>query len=256
MSNEVLTEVLDGGVFVITINRPEARNAVNMAVTLAVAAAIDELERRDDLRVGVLTGAGGTFCAGADLKALAATGVRPRIEGRGLAGLTEAPPKKPLIAAVEGYALGGGFEIALACDLVVAAETAQFGLPETKRGLIASAGGVMRLPRQMPWRVAAELVLTGDMLTPARAYAFGLINQVTPQGGALEGALQFARKICANGPLAVMASKRIMSESADWLSTEMFARQAPIVDAVFKSEDAHEGATAFAEKRAPAWKGR
>ena len=167
MTDEVLTETRDG-VLVITINRPEAKNAVNAAVAAGVAAALDELDDSEDLRVGVLTGAGGTFCAGMDLKAFL-TGESPIVEGRGLAGLTQQQPRKPLVAAVEGWALAGGFEIMLACDLVVAAETARFGVPEVKRGLIAGAGAALRLPERVPMPIALELLLTGDPIDAARA---------------------------------------------------------------------------------------
>jgi enoyl-CoA hydratase len=177
MSNEVLTETRDG-VLIITLNRPDAKNAANKALSEGVAAALDRLDGEDDLRVGIITGAGGTFCSGMDLKAFL-TGELPFVAGRGFAGLTEAPPKKPLIAAVNGYALAGGFEIMLACDLVVANEDAKFGIPEAKRGLAAAAGGLVRLPRQIPPRLAMELALTGDFITAGRAYEMGLINRVT-----------------------------------------------------------------------------
>jgi len=159
MANEVLVEHIDG-IVVITINRPEVRNAVNRAVSLAVCAAVDEMDRRADLRIGILTGAGQTFCAGMDLKAFL-RGEITRVEGRGILGIAQTPPEKPLIAAVEGYALAGGFEVVLACDLVVAARNAQFGLPEVKRGLAAAAGGLLRLPRLIPQRIAMEAALTG-----------------------------------------------------------------------------------------------
>lgn len=254
MNDEVIVEFADG-VQIITINRPQARNAATLAVAQGIAAALDELDRRDDLRVAIITGAGGSFCAGMDLKGYL-RGEVPRITGRGFAGITEAPPKKPLIAAVEGYALAGGFEIVLACDLAVAAENSQFGLPEVKRGLTAAAGGLMRLPRQMPFRIAMEYALTGDLMPAARAYEFGLINRLVAPGKALEEALKLARSIAANGPLALMASKRVMIESQDWSTIQMFARQRPITDPVFKSADAMEGASAFAEKRKPVWQGK
>lgn len=243
------------GTLVITIERPEARNAINKAVAEAVAAALDALEERSDLVVGVLTGAGGMFSAGMDLKA-AMRGERPVVEGRGLAGLTEAPPSKPLIAAVEGWALGGGCELALACDLVVAAEGARFGLPEVKRGLLAAGGGLFRLPNRIPYQVAMEIALTGDPVSARRGYEVGLVNRLAADGAALDEALALAASIAVNAPLAVTASKRIVAESRDWPSTEAFARQRPIAEAVRSSEDAEEGPRAFAEKRAPQWKGR
>jgi enoyl-CoA hydratase len=198
MAEEVLTERRDN-VLLVTINRPEAKNAVNEAVAQGVAAAMDELDGDDDLRVGVITGAGGTFCAGMDLKAFLA-GEVPVVEGRGLAGLTERPPRKPLIAAVEGWALAGGFEVALACDLVVAAETARFGVPEVKRGLVAAAGAALRLPSLIPQPIALELLLTGDPIDAERASGLGLVNRVVPEGTALDGALELAATIAANGP--------------------------------------------------------
>jgi enoyl-CoA hydratase len=253
-SDEVLLESSDG-ILTITINRPQARNAVTLAVARAIAAAVDELDDREDLRIGILTGAGGSFCAGMDLKGFL-RGERPSIEGRGFGGLTMRPPKKPLIAAVEGYALAGGFELVLACDLVVAAENAQFGVPEVKRGLAATAGGLVRLPRQLPCRVAMELALTGDMFPAARALSYGLINQVTAPGQALQGARELARRIVANGPLAVAASKRVIAESQGWPAGEIWSRQAELTEHVFTSADAREGSAAFAEKRAPVWQGR
>lgn len=253
-TNDVLV-IYEPGVAVITINRPQARNAVTRAVSESVAAALDELDRRDDLRVGIITGAGGNFCAGMDLKAFL-RGERPSIAGRGFAGLTEAPPRKPLIAAVEGYALAGGCEVVLACDLVVAGRTAQFGIPEVKRGLAAAAGGLLRLPHRIPPQIAMELALTGDMLTAQRGYELGLVNRLAEDGHALEEALALAGKISANGPLAVMASKRVIREHEQWPEPERFVRQREIIDPVFSSEDAKEGARAFAEKRRPNWTGR
>jgi enoyl-CoA hydratase len=253
MSDEVLVERRDQ-VLVITINRPKARNAVNLAAAEAIAAAIDELDGNRELTLGVITGAGGSFCSGMDLKGFL-TGERPSLPGRGFAGLTQAPPKKPLIAAVEGYALAGGCEIVLACDLVVAAESAKFGIPEVKRGLVAAAGGLMRLPRRVPPQIAMELALTGDFLDAADAHRYGLVNRLTPTGGALDAALGLAAKISANGPLAVRLSKQIIVESADWSSADMWDQQAEIIEPVFSSADAREGAQAFAEKRAPVWTG-
>jgi enoyl-CoA hydratase len=252
--DEVLVERRDG-VQVITINRPEAKNALNRAVAERVAAAVDELDADDELRVGVLTGAGGTFSAGMDLKAFL-RGETPAIEGRGLCGITQTPPRKPLIGAVEGWALAGGFELLLACDLVVAAETARFGVPEVKRSLVAAGGAALQLPRRVPFNLALEMLLTGDPLGATRAAEVGLVNRLTPEGGALEGALALAATIAANGPLALAATKAIARGSADWTSAEGWTRQAELVAPVFASEDAREGSTAFAEKRPPVWKGR
>lgn len=255
MSELIKVEVADG-IQVITVNRPEARNAINLEAAKAMAAALDELDARDDVRIGILTGAGGTFSSGMDLKAFAQSGERPLIPGRGFAGLNEAPPKKPLIAAVEGYALAGGCEMALACDLIVAARNARFGLPEVKRGLVAGAGGMLRLPRRIPYHIAMEIVLTGEMFDAERAHHFGLVNRLTEPGKALEAALDLARIIVENGPLAVQTAKRIVSESGHWPHDEMFDRQRPLIAHIFTSADAKEGATAFAEKRKPVWQGK
>lgn len=252
--SEVLVEH-QGGLVIITINRPEAKNAVNRAVSYGVCAAVDELDARDDLRVGILTGAGGTFCSGMDLKAFL-RGEVTRVEGRGIMGIAMTPPKKPLIAAVEGYALAGGFEAMLACDLTVASRDAKFGIPEVKRGLAAAAGGLMRLPRVIPQRIAMEMALTGDMISAERAAQYGLINVLTEPGEALAEAKKLAARIIANAPLSVAASKRVIVEQRDWPIAEMFARQLEITAPILASADAREGAAAFAEKRKPDWKGR
>lgn len=254
MSDEVLVE-RRGAVQVITINRPEAKNALNLGVAQGIAAAVDELDASDELRVGILTGAGGVFSAGMDLKGFL-RGESPAIEGRGLCGITQTPPRKPLIGAVEGWALAGGFELLLACDLVVAASTARFGVPEVKRSLVAAGGAAVHLPRRIPPAIALELLLTGDPLQAERAAQIGLVNRVTEEGGALEGALALAETIAANGPLAVAATKAVAQQTVDWTLENMWAHQAAITGPVFASEDAKEGATAFAEKRAPVWKGR
>lgn len=255
MSDEVvLVEVADG-VMTITLNRPKAKNAVNKAMADGIAAAIDELEGNPELRVAIITGAGGTFCSGMDLKAFV-SGELPVVEGRGFAGLVEYTAKKPVIAAVEGYALAGGFEVAISCDLIVAADDSQFGIPEVKRGLAAAGGGLIKLPKQIPSRVAMELALTGDFVSSQRAYELGLVNQVVPSGTALAAATALASKIAANGPLAVALSKQVVAGAQDWSSANMFAEQLKILQPVFTSEDAIEGATAFAEKRTPNWKGK
>jgi enoyl-CoA hydratase len=214
---------------------------------------MEQLDNDKSLNAGIITGAGGTFCSGMDLKGFLA-GERPHIPGRGFAGLTEAPPRKPLIAAVDGYALAGGFEIALACDMIVAHVDSKFGIPEVKRGLAAAAGGLVRLPRQIPQRLAMELALTGDFISAARAYEMGLINRIVP-GVALDGALELAEAISANGPLAVAASKQVIREQQDWSQAEQWAKQYELTAAVFTSNDAREGAAAFAQKRAPNWTG-
>lgn len=253
MSEEVLTQVEDG-ILIVTINRPEAKNAMSKAAAEGIAAAMDRLDSEGDLRVGILTGAGGTFCSGMDLKGFL-RGESPTVEGRGFGGVVQAPPAKPLIAAVEGYALAGGLELMIACDLVVADKNAKFGIPEAKRGLVAAAGGVMMLPDQIPERIAMELALTGDFIDADRAYELGLINQVS-EGSALKDAKALAGKIAANGPLAVKVSKQVMKESRGWDMDERYNKQAQLIGPVFVSEDAREGAAAFAEKRKPEWKGK
>jgi enoyl-CoA hydratase len=254
MDEEVLMDVTDG-ILTVTLNRPKAKNAANKALAEGVAAAMDRLDSDDSLRVAILTGAGGTFCSGMDLKAFV-TGETPNVEGRGFAGLTERSPRKPLIAAVEGYALAGGLELAISCDLIIAADDAKFGIPEVKRGLAAAAGGLIKLPRQIPKRIAMELALTGDFIGAQRAYDIGLINEVVPAGTALDAARALAAKIVANGPLAVAISKQVVLQSEDWSASEMWQKQQELVMPVFTSEDAIEGSVAFAEKRAPNWKGK
>ncbi|MAB45239.1 MAG: enoyl-CoA hydratase [Sphingomonadaceae bacterium] len=253
MSEEVLTSEEDG-ILVVTINRPEAKNAMTKAAAEGIAAAMDRLDSDDNLRVGILTGAGGTFCSGMDLKGFL-RGESPSIEGRGFGGIVQKPPEKPLIAAVEGYALAGGLELMIACDLVVASTGAKFGIPEVKRGLVAAAGGVMMLPDQIPERIAMELALTGDFIDAARAYELGLINRIT-DGEALAAAKELAASIVANGPLAVRVSKQVIKQSRGWPMDERYTRQTQLIAPVFVSEDAREGAAAFAEKRAPNWKGK
>jgi enoyl-CoA hydratase len=251
----VTTEDRDG-VLVITINRPQARNAVNAAVAEGITTALERLDTDDRLAVGVLTGAGGTFSAGMDLKAFLA-GESPTVKGRGFGGLTRAEVRKPLIAAVEGWALGGGFELALACDLVVAAQDARFGLPEVSRGLVASEGGVIRLPQRLPHHVAMELLLTGDPLPATRAAEFGLVNRVVPSGqSTLDAALALAARVRRNAPLALAAVKRIVRTSQGSDDHSAFTAQDEIVAPLLTSEDVREGARAFAEKRNPVWQGR
>lgn len=244
-----------GAILVIAINRPAQRNAVNRAVSLAIVDALDRLDADAALRVGIITGRGGSFCAGMDLKAFIA-GERPEIEGRGFAGFTETPPKKPLIAAVEGFALAGGCELALACDLIVAAQTAWFGLPEVTRGLVAGSGGLVRLPRRIPEAIALEYALTGARMSATTAHRWGLVNRLTAEGAALEGALALASAITANAPLGTAMSKRIIRESRSWPEDRIWELQRPLVESVLASDDATEGARAFAEKRAPDWTGK
>lgn len=252
--SDVLTTVEDG-VLVITIDRPAQRNAVNRGVAEAIAAAMDRLDGDPAISAAVLTGAGGFFCAGMDLKAFAG-GERPHVPGRGFGGLVESPPRKPLIAAVEGYALAGGMELALAADIIVASREARFGLPEVKRGLVPAAGGLLRLPALIPRGAALELVLTGEFLEAPRAYELGLVTRLTEPGAALDAAVAIATAIAANAPLATAAAKAIMQQAPSWPADEAWARQRAIADPVIGSDDAKEGARAFAEKRAPEWQGR
>ena len=250
----VLTEPR-GRVLVITMNRPDQRNAVNAAVATGIASALDRLDADAGLSIGVITGAGKGFCSGMDLKAFVA-GERPWAGDRGFAGITQRAAAKPLIAAVEGFAVAGGLEVALACDLIVAARGARLGIPEVKRSLVAAGGGLLRLPRMLPRNIAMEMALTGDPMPAERGYELGLVNRLADPGAALDTALELADAIAQNGPLALAASKRILNESADWPDSEFFTRQAEITEPVMASEDAREGATAFAEKRAAVWQGR
>lgn len=253
MSDTTKVEIRDG-VMIITINRPEAKNAINKSVAEGVAAALIELDSNPDIQVAVLQGAGGGFSSGMDLKAFL-TGELPVVEGRGFAGLTEAVVEKPLIAAVEGFALAGGFEIMLSCDLVIAASNAKLGIPEVKRGLVAAGGGLVKMPRQMPKRLAMEMALTGNSISADRAYDIGLINKVVEPGAALDAAMELANAIKANGPMAVKLSKQVINSTTDWTSDTMMQNQLEIVTPIFTSNDAREGPTAFAEKRAPKWTG-
>ncbi|MFM5886394.1 MAG: crotonase/enoyl-CoA hydratase family protein [Novosphingobium sp.] len=251
--NPVLTAVEDG-VLIVTMNRPEAKNAMNKAQAEGISAAMDRLDAEDDLRCAILTGAGGTFCSGMDLKGFL-RGERPSIEGRGFGGLTEWTPKKPVIAAVDGYALAGGMELALSCDLIVANAGSKFGIPEAKRGLAAAAGGLIKLPRQIPPRIAMELALTGDFIDAARAFDLGFVNRIV-DGPAIDGAKELAKAVAANGPLALIASKAIIRDSHSWSDEEMWQKQAAYIAPVFTSADAREGSLAFAEKRKPNWQGK
>jgi len=253
-ASEVVLVEARGAALVIEINRPKQRNAVNRAVSLGIAAALDELDRNPALRVGVLSGREGSFCSGMDLRAFV-DGERPELEGRGFGGLCEKPPAKPLIAAVEGYALAGGCELALACDLIVAGEDAWFGLPEVCRGLIAGSGGLLRLRQRIAPAIALEYALTGERMSARVAHGWGLVNRLVPTGQALAEALKLAARITANAPLSVAMSKRIMCECADWPGHEMWQRQRPLIESVLGSHDAQEGARAFSEKREPAWRG-
>jgi enoyl-CoA hydratase len=250
----LLTERRDG-VWLITLNRPQARNAINSALAHGLARALEQLDADEQLQVGVITGAGPGFCAGMDLKAFVA-GELPIVEGRGFGGIAHFAARKPLIAAVEGFAVAGGLEIALACDIIVAAAGSRLGLPEVKRSLVAGAGGLRRLPERLPFGVALEMTLTGDPISAERAHDLGLVNRLTAPGEALAGALALAATIAANGPLALVASKDVLYGQRDCSAEEFWALQDPIVARVAGSQDAREGAIAFAEKRPPVWRGR
>jgi enoyl-CoA hydratase/carnithine racemase len=250
-----------GNVGVLTLNRPNALNAVNAELAVAAGAALEEAQADPEIRVVVLTGAGRAFCAGADLKELAQG---KRIDDRehpewGFGGIVQHWIAKPTIAAVNGFALGGGTEIMLACDLAVIDETASLGLPEVKRGLLAAAGGVIRLQRQIPFKVALEAMLTGEPMSAARAYELGLVNRVAPAGTALEVALSLAETIAANAPLSVEQSKHVAHTTyamgSEW-EPEVWQVNAEAAKVVFSSKDAREGPQAFAEKRKPEWQGR
>jgi len=253
-ADAVLTEQR-GNVLLVTINRPEVRNAVNGAVAEGIAGALDRLDDDDGLSVGVLTGTGGFFSAGMDLGAFV-KGESPWFGDRGFAGIAQRASQKPLIAAIEGFALAGGMEVALACDLIVAAKGAKMGIPEAKRSLIAAAGALLRLPQRMPYHVVMELALTGDPMPAERFYEFGLVNRLAEPGTAVDVALELAEQLSKSGPLALIGSKRILQEQFDWSSEEMWQKQGEITGPVMTSEDAKEGASAFKEKRPPVWKGR
>ena len=244
-----------GNVLLVTINRPEVRNAVNAAVAAGIAGALEELDGDEELSVGILTGAGGFFCAGMDLGAFV-KGESPWFGDRGFAGIAQRASRKPLIAAIEGFAVAGGMEIALACDLIVAAEGAKLGIPEAKRSLVAAGGALLRLPRRMPYHVVMELALTGDPLPAERFHEFGVVNRLAKPGGAIDAAFELAASVAKNAPLALIASKQILQQQFDWSSAEMWEKQGAISGPVFASEDSKEGAAAFKEKRDPVWKGR
>jgi enoyl-CoA hydratase len=250
----VLTE-RRGSVLLITLNRPEVRNAVNAALAAGLAGALDELDGDDSLSVGVLTGEGGFFSAGMDLGAFV-KGESAWFGDRGFAGITQRASRKPLIAAIEGFALAGGLEIALSCDLIVAASGARMGIPEVKRSLIAAGGALLRMPRRMPYHVVMELALKGDPLPAERFEQLGLVNRVVEPGTAVDVALELAEELAKNAPLALVATKQILQEQFDWSTADMWERQGAISGPVFASEDAKEGSAAFKEKREPVWKGR
>jgi enoyl-CoA hydratase len=254
VEDAVLTE-RRGAVLVITLNRPDARNAIDHAIASGIAGAVDELEARDELRAAVITGAGRGFCAGMDLKGFADGGPSPWIPGRGFAGIVERPARKPMVAAIEGFAVAGGLEIALACDVIVAATGAKLGFPEVTRGLVATGGALRRLPARVPRGVAMELALTGALIRAERAHEVGLVDHVTETGGAAAEALRIAGVMAENAPLALVATKRVLDEQADWETASFWSRQDEVARPVMESDDAREGAIAFAEKRPPVWTG-
>lgn len=250
MADEVLIE-RRGRVLVITLNRPDSRNAINTELAQGLVGVVEELDGDPSLTAGVLTGAGAGFCSGMDLKAFATEGTP-----KGFMPFIEKGSAKPLIAAVEGFAVAGGFEIALTCDLLVASRGARLGIPEVKVGLFAAAGGLLRLQRRVPYSVAMELALTGDLMTAERAHDYGLVSHLAERGQALDEALRLAERIAANAPLAVAATKRLIRDTQGLTEREFWDLQKPLVSPVFKSEDAKEGPRAFSEKRTAVWTGR
>ena len=255
MNDQPLLTERRGRVLLITLNRPDARNAVNLAMAEAMAAALDELDSDYELSVGVITGEGKGFSSGMDLRAFA-SGERPWARDRGFAGIVQKPAEKPLIAAIEGFAVAGGLEIALACDLLVVAKGAKLGVPEVKRGLVAAGGALRQLPRRLPGAIAMELALTGETITAERAAELSLVNRLADPGRALDMALELAEEVAANAPLALRASKTVLRRQWSWDDETFWAKQGEMIAPVFASEDAIEGATAFSEKRDPNWRGR
>lgn len=253
-TGSVLTE-RHGHILIVTINRPHVRNAVDRATAEQLERAMDMLDAADDLFSGVITGADGTFSTGADLKALA-QGERGSTSNRGGYGVFRRPPRKPLIAAVEGFAVGGGFELCLSCDLIVAARTAQFGLPEVRHNVVALGGGLFRLPKRLPYHLAMEIALTGEFRDAEFYHHWGIVNRIAPPGQALKTAVELAKSLQRNGPTAVAASKEIIFQTASWNSeNEAWEAQPAIADKALNSEDRAEGLAAFREKRKPVWKG-
>jgi len=243
-------------ILIVTIDRPHVRNAIDGPTARALTDAIDAFEADPSLSIGILTGAGGHFCAGADLKAAAANGNSGSRTERGAMGMCQHPPAKVMIAAIEGAAAGGGFELALACHMIVAAEDARMGLPEVRRNLVANGGGLLRLPRRIPPNIATEVALSGDLYPAGFFHRWGLVNRLTPGGGALEEALALARSLARNGPTAIDATAAILTATPDWTLEQGWEGQAALSLVALESDDRIEGARAFVEKRPPVWKGR
>lgn len=255
MSQSGLLLETRGPILVLTINRPEARNSINKEVATAIAGALDRLDADDGLAIAVITGAGGGFCGGMDLKGFA-NGELPVVGDRGFAGIAARSARKPIIAAVEGFALAGGLEIALACDLIVAARDAKLGIPEVRVGLFAGAGGLLRLPRRVGLGPAMRLGLTGAPITAEEGYRIGLVDEVVEPGSALESAMNLAETIAANAPLSLAATKAVLIEGLSKTEEDFWPWQVQYIRQVFSSKDAKEGPRAFAEKRAPQWSGQ
>ena len=251
MTNYTVLTERRGNVLLITLNRPDAMNAIDTDLTHGLLAALAELESDPEIAVGVLTGTGRGFCAGMDLKAFAESGPPP-----GFDRLVQDSPSKPLIAAIEGFALAGGLELALICDLIVSARGAKFGIPETSVGLFAARGGLFRLPRRVPYGVAMEMALTAQPITAEQAHEYGLVTRLADPGEAVATALALAERIAANAPLAVAVSKRLIRELAALSEQDAWKAQEPDEDQIFASDDALEGSLAFAEKRPPSWSGK
>lgn len=244
-----------GPILLVTINRPQAKNAFDNLTSRQMNEAMDLLDDDDSLFLGIITGAGGTFSAGADLIEIG-KGITRERQPRGGFGVFGKPPRKPLIAAVEGYAVGGGFELCLACDIIIAAKTAKLGLPEVRHNVVAIGGGLFRLPKRMPYHLAMELALTGELRDAGFFHNIGIVNRLTEQAEAVNEAFAFAEKLLANGPTALAASKQIIRQAFEWKEDEAWAAQMPIAELALNSEDRREGLQAFREKRKPVWKGR